>query len=220
VFSRYRGPRPQATTAPWLAAASEWLQENALAIPDDVSAGAFYGRVVLYGLFVLWGLSFVTVSLERSDMASSFLHLINLVFHEAGHAVLMPLGWPLLISLGGTLGQLAIPLVCMLVFLLKTRDPFAASIALWWLGQNFLDIAPYMGDARALQLILLGGYTGQEVEGHDWEAILGALGWLRYDRTLAGLTYNCGRLVMVGALVWGGWLLALQRQKFVGGAKD
>jgi len=45
-----------------------------------------------------------------------------------------------------------------------------------------MDMAPYIADARALELVLLGGYTGAEVEGHDWEYLLGATGLLEYDR--------------------------------------
>lgn len=39
------------------------------------------------------------------------------------------------------------------------------------MGQSLTDVAPYINDARALQLVLLGGRTGAEVEGHDWEAV-------------------------------------------------
>ena len=100
--------------------------------------------------------------------------------------------------------QLLIPTICLAAFLWQNRDTFAASLALWWLGKNFLDLAPYIGDARALKLVLLGGFTGSEVEGHDWEAILGALGWLAYDRTLGRSAQAIGIVVMIGALAWGG----------------
>jgi hypothetical protein len=55
-------------------------------------------------------------------------------------------------SLGGTLGQLLMPAICLWVLLVKTRDTFGAAVALWWFGENFLDIAPYIDDARAGQL--------------------------------------------------------------------
>ena len=42
----------------------------------------------------------------------------------------------------------------------------------WWAGENMMDVAIYINDARALQLTLIGGQTGAEVEGHDWEHIL------------------------------------------------
>jgi hypothetical protein len=38
-------------------------------------------------------------------------------------------------------------------------------------GQSLMDLAPYVADARALRLPLLGGRTGAEVEGHDWGAL-------------------------------------------------
>jgi hypothetical protein len=132
--------------------------------------------------------------------------MANLVFHEAGHILFMPFG-SFLTSLGGSLAQLLVPLACMATFVVKTRDLYAAAVALWWAGQNLVDIAPYVADARALQLVLLGGRTGAEVEGHDWEAILGALGWLPYDVSIARGCHRLGVLVMLAAIAWGGWTL-------------
>jgi hypothetical protein len=71
-------------------------------------------------------------------------------------------------------------------------------------------MAPYVADARALQLVLLGGHTGAEVEGHDWEAILGALGWLPYDVALGRACHRLGVLAMLGALAWA--VVVLRRQ--------
>jgi hypothetical protein len=93
------------------------------------------------------------------------------------------------------------------VFLLKNRDPYAASVTLWWTGASLMDLAPYIADARALRLPLLGGGTGAEVEGHDWEYLLGALGLLGADVTLGRLSFALGALVMLGALGWGGVVL-------------
>jgi len=127
------------------------LLDLVLAVAPDVEAPVFYGRLFTYLLFLVWGLGFVVVPFEREDLASSFLHSIHLVFHEAGHVLLMPFGWDFLISLGGTLGQLAVPLICLVALLIRTRDPFGASLCLWWLGHSFLDIAPYIADARATE---------------------------------------------------------------------
>ena len=69
-------------------------------------------------------------------------------------------------------------------FLFQQDDPFGASVCVWWAGESLLDLAPYIDDARSLQLMLLGG-PAAEVEGHDWEAILMALGWLHLDHTIA-----------------------------------
>jgi hypothetical protein len=73
-----------------------------------------------------------------------------------------------------------------------------------------MDIAPYINDARALRLILIGGVTGREVDGHDWENILGTLGWLRYDHLIANISYTVGVVLMMVSLLWGGYILYWQ----------
>ena len=133
----------------------------------------------------------------------SFLHLVNLPFHEAGHIVFRPFGRFLMV-LGGTLMQLHVPAVCAAVLLLRTRDAFGASVALWWLAENFMDIAPYINDARDLNLMLLGGVTGKDVaDYHDWEYLLGQLGLLRMDHFLANLSQITGIVIMLSAQLWG-----------------
>ena len=113
-------------------------------------------------------------------------------------------------SLGGSLMQLVVPATCAVALLYQNRDPFGASVAVWWLGQSLLDLAPYIADARALDLVLLGGGTGREVEGHDWEAVLGALGWLELDGTLGVIAHGLGIAVMVAGMAWGGVVLRRQ----------
>ena len=175
---------------------------------DTVSGATLAGRALLFVGFLVWSWRFISQPLGTAAL-DSFLHLPNLVFHEAGHILFRPLG-TFMASLGGSLMQLLIPTVCLAAFLWQNRDPFAASLGLWWLGENFLDLAPYIGDARKLELVLLGGFTGREVEGHDWEAILGALGWLAYDRTLGRSAQAVGVVLMIGALIWRGVVLLSQ----------
>lgn len=76
-------------------------------------------------------------------------------------------------------------------------------------GENFLDIAPYMADARDGVLPLLGGNYGKSSPYglHDWEFILGETGLLEYDTVLAAVTLNLGRGIMLLAVIWGGVLL-------------
>ena len=70
-----------------------------------------------------------------------------------------------------------------------------------------MDVAPYINDARALNLMLLGGVTGKETDGHDWENILSMLGWLQYDHRIAQLSYNLGIVLMLASFAWGAVLL-------------
>ena len=180
---------------------------------DRFSPFNYSGRLLLFFILLAWGGKFILSPLESNYAGESFLHLVNLPFHEAGHVFFMPFGRFMMV-LGGTLGQILMPLICVATFLVKTRDSFAASVALWWTAENFMDIAPYINDARALELMLLGGVTGQEVEGHDWEYLLGSFGWLRYDHVLAHLAQWFGITLMALALLWGGVLLVRQYRNF------
>lgn len=169
---------------------------------------AIGGRAVLLVAVIIWSLRFLAAPMGAAAM-DSFMHLVNLPFHEAGHIIFSPLG-RFMTVLGGSLTQLLVPLMCLGALLLQTRDPFGASLCLWWLGENLLDVAPYIADARALQLVLLGGHTGAEVEGHDWEFILGSLGWLHRDRMFGHMAHRLGASLMIAALMWAALVLARQ----------
>jgi hypothetical protein len=134
----------------------------------------------------------------------SWMHLVNLPFHEAGHILFIPFG-RFMSVLGGSLLQLFIPLLCMAAFIYPRGDFFGAGAALWWFGQSLMDLAPYIGDARALRLVLLGGVTGREVSDyHDWEYLLRETGLLSWDRALAWTAHVSGIIIILAALVWAG----------------
>ena len=78
----------------------------------------------------------------------------------------------------------------------------------WWVGQNFVDVAPYIFDARNRQLTLLRGITGREDSTmHDWYNILSQLDLLRFDHAIAKGAKGLGVLFILTALVWGGVVL-------------
>jgi hypothetical protein len=139
---------------------------------------------------------------------SSFWHLVNIPFHEAGHIFFRPFG-RVMTSLGGSLMQVLMPAICLVVFLVKTRDPFAGAFSLWWMGQNFIDLAPYINDARSLSMPLLGGNVGKHAPYgfHDWEFILKETGLIRFDHAIARLSHGVGALLIMAAAAWGGFLL-------------
>ncbi|MGE0644514.1 MAG: zinc ribbon domain-containing protein [Nitrospira sp.] len=211
IFAKYRPGSERVPVSPlsssgaqsrWRVTAKQWLIES----DTTTESMTFYGRAVVFVAMVWWGWAFITTPLETNYIGESFLHLINLPFHEAGHVIFIPFGRFMAI-LGGTLGQILMPMICLGTFLIKTRDPFGASVALWWTAESLMDIAPYINDARALDLMLIGGVTGKETDGHDWNNILTMLGWLEFDHRLAHLTYNFGIALMLISLTWGGWLL-------------
>jgi hypothetical protein len=168
---------------------------------EATSEAALAGRGLLLLLLVPWTLSFLRHGLSSEALMGSFLHLVHLPFHEAGHVLFSPFGRFLMV-LGGSLTQLLVPLVCGGVFLLRQGDPFAAAVCAWWTGQSLMDLAPYVADARALELPLLGGRTGAEVEGHDWEYLLQATGLLNHDLALGRGAFAAGAVLMLLALAW------------------
>ncbi len=177
---------------------------------ERVDPTAFYGRCALYAMFFVWGLYFVSLDLRSNEIGESFMHRVNLVFHEAGHVIFMPFGHFMMV-LGGTLGQLLMPAIAGAVLLLKNRDAFGASVGLWWLGQSVMDVAPYINDARDLNLMLLGGGTGRDRPGvHDWENILLDLGLIEHERALATGADRLGELLLVMGLAWGAAVLYRQ----------
>ena len=176
---------------------------------ERVNPFVFAGRVLMYGLLISWGLKFIATPMETNYVGGHFMHLINLPFHEAGHLIFSPFG-RFMTVLGGSLGQLLMPLICLGAFLFYNNNAFGAAVALWWFAESLMDLAPYINDARDLELMLLGGVTGKEVEGHDWEYILGHLGWLKYDHAIARDAYKLAILIMLLALIWGAYLLFRQ----------
>ena len=138
----------------------------------------------------------------REDViGATFLHSINLPFHEAGHVLFSPFG-EFMTTLGGSLMQVLVPIACGVAFLTSHWNPFAAAVMGWWAGENLMDVAIYINDARALQLTLIGGQTGAEVDGHDWERLLTLTNSLHLDHRLANIAQFLGAAVMIGCLLW------------------
>jgi hypothetical protein len=91
---------------------------------------------------------------------------LNLAVHEAGHLVFSAFGETLTI-LGGSAFQVIVPLAFVAYFA-RTKQRYAASVTVAWVGVNLLNVARYIGDARAQELPLLGG----EDSIHDWWYLL------------------------------------------------
>jgi hypothetical protein len=222
VFKKYIKYHPelsdhQDVLAPFVTAAGDdrarsvkqWLLEE----PKQCSLAGLSGRLIIFAGLIIWSWQLMSAAIESNASGNSFLHLINLPFHEAGHIIFSPFG-AFFTPLGGTLGQLLMPSICMAVLLIKTRDPFGASVALWWVGENFLDIAPYINDARAGQLPLLGGNYGHSAPYgfHDWQYLLTESGLLNYDHILAKSAFATGSVIILLSLFWSGLLLVRQYQ--------
>lgn len=136
----------------------------------------------------------------------------NLLFHEAGHPFVGFFSQRLE-PYGGTIGQLVFPVVLAVS---SWRKGLALSFAgsLIWLFENWLNIARYMADARALELPLLGG--GE----HDWNTIFSRWNVLSYDTQIAGAVRISAWIGMALVCAWVLWRTLQDRGRQSAGSMD
>lgn len=144
---------------------------------------------VTQALFLIFLLYITARILNGADYW--LLHNVNLIFHEAGHVIFGFFG-DFIQFLGGTLGQLLIPLICLFAFLFR-NDIYAAAIMLWWFGENLIDVSIYIADARTRALPLIGGE-------HDWYYLLAVMNVLEKDTAIGSVVFYSGALVMLSSL--------------------
>ncbi len=84
-------------------------------------------------------------------------------------------------------------------FLVFYKKPFSASIVLFWVSNNFLDVYVYANDAVVMQLPLLSGLTGAEGGFHDWNYLLTETGLLDDTYLIAKILRFIGTVITVAA---------------------
>jgi hypothetical protein len=153
------------------------------------------------GLIVL---GVLTVAILRRGLVPpgsgvlGLVHMVDLVFHEAGHVIFGIFG-VFMSTLGGSLNQVLVPAVCTGYFLWHGQAA-AAAVTLFWAGESLVDVAVYVADGRDMKLPLLAeGLT------HDWNWILSELSLRNQAEPIGRVVFALGGLVMLAALV----LLAL-----------
>lgn len=115
-----------------------------------------------------------------------FIDNINLIFHEAGHAIFFFLGEYVKIAMGSGL-QVLLPLSLAIYFFFDSQR-ISSAICLMWSGQNLLNVSIYAGDAIRMQLPLLGG----DNVIHDWNYLLSNAGVLQYTKIISEIIYWSG----------------------------
>jgi hypothetical protein len=177
---------------------------------DSPRTAQSYARLALAALLALLAFS----AFHGEDGYIPLLGDIDLAIHEFGHMLFMPFGIPFLgrtmVILGGSLTQVAFPLLFFGYFLKKRedcrrRDVFAAMVCLWWSGINLLDVSIYCADSRAGELMLLDGLTGKESDGHDWYNLLDGWGLLDQDTAIARWMRGIAFIVCVASIVVAVW---------------
>jgi hypothetical protein len=178
-------------------------------VEDDFTFWNF--RAAGLALLALWTFFILkAMDIPEGSSGSNLLHMIVLPFHEAGHVFLMWAG-SFMHYLGGTLGQLVMPIVLACALILKRGDAYGAALFTWLLGYSVADTGVYMFDAYDPKMMLLSGYTGAESANHDFIQIFGDLNLLNSARGIGRATGAIGRIIMLASLAWAGWLLWRQR---------
>jgi len=161
-------------------------------VPERVEPVVFWGRAFTWCALLAWAIYFSSHGVDFEIILGSFLHNINLAFHEFGHVFFAPFG-DFMMILGGSLFQVLLPLVLMFVFVFYQQDNFGASVMLWWCGQSFVDVAPYIRDGLYRGLPLVGG--GGE-ESHDWGNLLTMLDAVESAPRYGNISFGIGCMIM------------------------
>ena len=160
------------------------FNENGWARPNGFQAAIFAACVLAFWLWVL----------TDEDGYLGILDTFNLLVHEAGHIVFMPFGHTLYF-MGGSLLQCIMPAAFCASFWF-TRQPAGFAVSGIWLGENFLNVAHYVADAREMALPLLGNGL------HDWNTLLSGTFLLRHCRVLGGALTLIGWIIMLASAAW------------------
>jgi hypothetical protein len=135
----------------------------------------------------------------RGVEEGTFLDRVDLVAHEAGHLLFGYFGEFMLV-IGGTLGQILVPAGFAAYFAAR-RELFSSSVAIYWIGQNLLNISVYVKDAATMELPLVNIGGGEGV--HDWNWLLLKFNLLAFDQTIGNVVYGVGVLILAVSVVLG-----------------
>jgi hypothetical protein len=139
-----------------------------------------------YALFLLYAFT------NRSSFL--ILDYANLIIHEGGHFFFSWFGNTIMI-LGGTLGELLVPLLCAIYFFFQ-RETTGFTFSVFWFFENFPYIGTYIADARTAALPLVGS------EESDWTLLFTQWGLLAQDQKIGGVVRTLGYLGMLATTAW------------------
>lgn len=183
----------------------DWLT-GLLEIPDEGHAARAAVGAVLWVLAAWSAWRFLRFDISNPEsIPLPFLHGAMVPFHEFGHILFRPFG-DFMHNAGGSLMQFLMPLGFGIYFVHWRHDNLAGALMLWWLGLQWVDLAPYCYDAKTPVMILLTGRTG-DTGAHDYIDMLGDLGLLDRAHEVGATMQVFGVFVMLVALTWGGLLL-------------
>jgi hypothetical protein len=167
------------------------------------------GRAWTWRAAVLVGLAWQASVPFRDSEGFHVFRGITFGAHEFGHLFFGLSGNEWLTVAGGSLMQLLVPIGAAAI-MRYYRDWFGVSACGLWLASSFGDLAPYIADARAMDLDLVS--FSEDGAGHDWNYLLGKAGLLFQDQTLARFDRFVGVMVLLASVALAIWLLVQIRR--------
>jgi hypothetical protein len=172
----------------------EWSKDNSA-----------ISRVVLMLL-----LTSLAVCLSLNHSCWTPFAALDLVVHEVGHPLFSFFGeW--MHYAGGTILQLAVPILVMLTLFIQ-GEYFSLPLGGVWFAANMFEIAIYIGDTRTQELPLVTLGTGNEpaeVKFTDWEYLLDRIPGLsiEYDTDVALAVRIAAYIILWGSILLGAWMV-------------
>jgi hypothetical protein len=159
-------------------------------------------KLVVYGLLALlfYQAESTFIQYHPGQYWPGFLGVVRsfifLPLHEGGHFLFMFFGRTLYI-LGGSFWQIMFPFLWFYIALRQRSE--LAWFALFWVGENMMDVSLYIRDAAYRALPLLGG----DSSGHDWFNLLSSWHAVPMADDIADIVYYFGFIIGAGAIVTG-----------------
>jgi hypothetical protein len=165
------------------------------------------GRMWIPRALLLAYLAYAFVRFLRDPDSGTIFSGITLAFHEMGHLIF---AWAphFICALMGSGMQVLIPVVVMVLFR-RQDDYFGIAVGGFWLSFSLFELARYVGDARAMDLPLVGFSSDPE---HDWHYLLGALHMLPADLFFAFLIRVAAFAIGAASIAFAVWLLNEMRK--------
>jgi hypothetical protein len=191
------GAAPQPARQSWW----QTFREERLWFLDDPWKKVPLWAMIPWLLFYCW---FIVYAFRQPPIEGLFIDAVNMVTHEAGHPLFGYFGETMHLW-GGTVLQLLVPAALAASFV-RMRELMGTTFCSFMFFENFLGIATYMADARAMDLPLVSAEGCSECPiTHDWNAIFGQLGLLQHDTQIAAVVRFLGFLGMVAVTAWFAW---------------
>lgn len=165
------------------------------------------GRMWIPRAILLAYLVYADFRLFRDPESFTMFSGTTLAFHEMGHLLFSFMGH-FIGSLMGSGMQVLIPILVIVLFYKQQGDFFGVAVGGFWLSFSLFELARYVGDARAMDLPLVGFSDDPE---HDWHYLLGTLHMLPLDTTFAFLIRVIAFATGAASLAFAVWLLNAMR---------